>query len=85
LKGRADWFNLFWSETNQAGNIAMALSLQEVEQFKRDGYVCPIDIMDATEAAGLRQQLEAVEAKQDGALEGSQRNKSHCCSNGWMI
>ena len=55
----------------------MALSLQEVEQFKRDGYVCPIDIRDATEAAGLRQQLEAVEAKQDGALEGSQRNKSH--------
>lgn len=54
----------------------MALSTQEVEQYRRDGYVCPVPVMSASEAAGLRRQLEAVEARQGGKLEAAQRSRA---------
>jgi hypothetical protein len=54
----------------------MALSTQEVEQYHRDGYVCPVPVMPASEAAGLRRQLEAVEARQGGKLEAAQRSRA---------
>ncbi len=55
----------------------MTLSEQQVEQFKRDGYVFPIDILDADEVADLRRRLEAREALQGGSIEPGQRAKSH--------
>jgi len=54
----------------------MTLSAQQVEQYHRDGYVCPVPIMSASEAAGLRRQLEAVEARQGGKLEAAQRSRA---------
>ncbi|MDH4094942.1 MAG: phytanoyl-CoA dioxygenase family protein [Betaproteobacteria bacterium] len=54
----------------------MALSTQEVEQYHRDGYVCPVPVMSAPEAHGLRRQLEAVEARQGGKLEAAQRSRA---------
>ena len=54
----------------------MALSKLEVEQYHRDGYVCPVPVMSASEAAGLRRQLEAVEARQGGKLEAAQRSRA---------
>ena len=39
----------------------MALSSQQIESFRRDGFVCPVPVMPAAEAAGLRRQLEAVQ------------------------
>ena len=51
----------------------MALSAQQVEQYQHDGYVCPVPVMPPAEAAGLRRQLETVEAAQGGKLEAVQR------------
>ena len=55
----------------------MVLGTEQIEQFKRDGYVHPIKVMDHDEAGVLRRQLEAREAKQGGQLEPGQRSKSH--------
>lgn len=55
----------------------MTLSPQQIEQFKREGYVFPLDILDAGEVADLRQRLEAREAMQGGRIEPGQRAKSH--------
>ncbi len=54
----------------------MTLSENEVEQFQRDGYVSPVDVLSVTEAGELRKKLEATEAKQGGALYPEQRSKS---------
>ena len=54
----------------------MALSTPEVEQYHRDGYVCPVPVMSASEAIVLRRQLEAVEARQGGQLEAAQRSRA---------
>ncbi|MEM7407434.1 MAG: phytanoyl-CoA dioxygenase family protein [Pseudomonadota bacterium] len=53
------------------------LSDAEVEQMHRDGYVCPIDVLDESEALALRSELEAVETRLGGPLSGHQRNKTH--------
>jgi hypothetical protein len=55
----------------------MALSAQQVEQYRRDGYVCPVPVMSAAEASGLRRQLESFEATQGGKLEAGQRSRSY--------
>jgi len=52
-------------------------SAAERRQFDEDGYVFPIDVLDADEVAELRGRLEAFEATQGGKLEPHQRNKSH--------
>ena len=54
----------------------MALTPVQVEQYRSDGYVCPVPVMSASEAAGLRRQLEAVEARQGGKLEAAQRSRA---------
>jgi len=55
----------------------MALSAQQVEQYQHDGYVCPVPVMPPAEAAGLRRQLETVEAAQGGKLEAVQRSRAY--------
>ena len=54
----------------------MPLTDQQIEQYRRDGYVCPVPVMPATEAAGLRRRLEAFEATQGGRLEPGQRSRA---------
>ncbi|MGW8271394.1 MAG: phytanoyl-CoA dioxygenase family protein [Burkholderiales bacterium] len=54
----------------------MALSAQQIEQYRRDGFVCPVPVMPAAEAAGLRRRLEAFEASQGGSLEPGQRSRA---------
>jgi hypothetical protein len=54
----------------------MTLSAQQVEQYHRDGYVCPVPVMSAAEASALRRQLEAFEATQGGKLEAGQRSRA---------
>jgi non-haem Fe2+, alpha-ketoglutarate-dependent halogenase len=54
-----------------------SLTDQTVTQYRRDGYVCPISVMPADEAVGLRDKLETFEATQGGKLQPAQRNKSH--------
>lgn len=50
--------------------MASSLSPDAVDAYHRDGYLFPIDVLDADEAADCRRRLEAVEARygQDGAL-----------------
>ncbi len=55
----------------------MTLSQGQVDQFKQDGYVFPLDILTEAEVQDLRARLEAFEASQGGKLEPSQRAKSH--------
>ena len=53
------------------------LSPEQVEQYRRDGYVFPISVMPETEARAIRAKLEAFEAKKGGPLDKSYRHKSH--------
>ncbi|MFP6727116.1 MAG: phytanoyl-CoA dioxygenase family protein [Alphaproteobacteria bacterium] len=55
----------------------MTLSAAQVQQFKRKGYVFPLDILDQHESADLRQRLETYETTQGGKLAPGQRAKSH--------
>jgi ectoine hydroxylase-related dioxygenase (phytanoyl-CoA dioxygenase family) len=57
--------------------MSTVLSTEQIEQFRRDGYVYPIPVMGETEAQHLRAQVEAVEARQGGRLDPSQRSKTH--------
>ena len=54
----------------------MPLTDQQIDQYRRDGYVCPVSVMPATEAADLRRRLEAFEATQGGRLEPAQRSRA---------
>ncbi|MGI9383355.1 MAG: phytanoyl-CoA dioxygenase family protein, partial [Methyloligellaceae bacterium] len=57
--------------------MARTLSSDAVEQYARDGYYCPIPVLEQDEVADLRGRLEAFEASQGGKLQPAQRNKSH--------
>lgn len=54
----------------------MPLSEQQLAQYRRDGYVCPVPVMPAAEAAALRRRLETYEATQGGKLEPGERSRS---------
>ncbi|MGE0373427.1 MAG: phytanoyl-CoA dioxygenase family protein [Gammaproteobacteria bacterium] len=54
----------------------MTLTAEQVEQYHRHGYVCPVPVMTSAEALQLRKQLEAVEARQGGKLEPGQRSRA---------
>ena len=54
----------------------MALSPAQVAQYHRDGYICPVPVMPAAEAAGLRKRLEAYEATKGGNLQAVERSRA---------
>jgi non-heme Fe2+,alpha-ketoglutarate-dependent halogenase len=54
----------------------MPLNAEQIAQYRRDGYVCPVQVMPADEAAGLRAKLEAFEDTQGGSLEPGQRSRA---------
>jgi non-haem Fe2+, alpha-ketoglutarate-dependent halogenase len=49
----------------------------EVEQYRRDGYFCPITVLSPDEARHYRSKLEAAEQAAGGALPGAFRHKPH--------
>jgi non-haem Fe2+, alpha-ketoglutarate-dependent halogenase len=53
------------------------LSEAQVAQYREEGYVSPVRVMVADEAAGLRRELEEVERRMGGPLRGDLRHKSH--------
>ncbi len=53
------------------------LSEEAVARYRRDGYLCPIDIFSPEEAADYRQKLEAFETLEGGPLKGAYRYKTH--------
>lgn len=53
------------------------LDAADCAAFRRDGLLCPIDVMPESEAAVLRRQVEALEARMHGRLSGLVRAKPH--------
>ncbi len=53
------------------------LSQDQFAQFRDDGYVFPVSILDDAEVVDLRGRIEAFESAQGTPVNGAQRNKSH--------
>ncbi len=53
------------------------LTEEQVEAYRRDGYVFPFRVMSVEEARTCRRKLEAVEAETGGVLSGALRFKPH--------
>jgi ectoine hydroxylase-related dioxygenase (phytanoyl-CoA dioxygenase family) len=53
------------------------LSDAQVEQYREEGYLCPIPALAPEEAAHYRARLEAAEAAAGGNLPGAYRHKPH--------
>jgi non-haem Fe2+, alpha-ketoglutarate-dependent halogenase len=55
--------------------VPKLLTQQQVENFARDGFVSPVRVLSAAEAAQSRRELETMEASMCGALRGPVRTK----------
>ena len=53
------------------------LSQAQIAQYRDEGYLAPIRIMDEGDALRIRAELEAVEARMGGPLRGDLRHKAH--------
>ncbi len=53
------------------------LSDEQVARYHRDGFLSPIDLLNEDEAAAVRGELEAAEARWPEALKGVGRNNAH--------
>ena len=49
----------------------------QIDQYRQQGYVFPIRVMEQARAADYRAHLEQFEAEQGGPVSGALRNKSH--------
>ena len=59
------------------GSLGKLLSAAQVRRYRRDGYLCPIRVLPAAEAAHFRARLEAAEAAAGGSLAGPYKHKPH--------
>ncbi|MDE0709545.1 MAG: phytanoyl-CoA dioxygenase family protein, partial [bacterium] len=57
--------------------MSKRLTADQVAQYRQDGYMCPVRVMDAARAAGYRRMLEQFESEQGGPVAGALRNKCH--------
>ena len=57
--------------------MAKLLNEAQIAQYRDEGYLAPIPIMDEEAALALRAELETVEARMGGPLRGDLRHKSH--------
>jgi len=53
------------------------LTQAQIDRFHEDGFLAPIRVMSAADAAEYRRHLEAFEAQAGGPLKGELRHKSH--------
>ncbi|MEO6269073.1 MAG: phytanoyl-CoA dioxygenase family protein [Lautropia sp.] len=53
------------------------LTEEQVERFRREGYLSPVRVMDEAAAIAVRDKLEAFERTTGGPLRGELRHKSH--------
>jgi len=53
------------------------LSTEQIDQYERDGFVFPIDVMSGGEAAELRARFEKAEHDHPEALHPEHRNNAH--------
>ena len=60
--------------------MVSALSADQVEAYRRDGFLCPVPVFSTEEIAAIRSDFEAVEAKAGrtiGEMPGFVRAKTH--------
>ena len=57
--------------------MGKALSQQQVDQYRVDGFVAPIDVITGDEAAGYERRLRAAEAEYADHLNAENRNNPH--------
>ena len=55
----------------------MGLTAQQIADFERDGYCCPVDLLSPDQAAELRAEFEACEARYPDQLHATNRNNAH--------
>jgi ectoine hydroxylase-related dioxygenase (phytanoyl-CoA dioxygenase family) len=53
------------------------LSDAQIDFYRANGYLAPVDVLGADEVGRLRAELEAVERTEGGPLQGAFRHKSH--------
>jgi len=53
------------------------LTPEQVEQFRREGYLSPVRVMSEEAATAVREKLQAYEQSTGGPLRGEFRHKSH--------
>lgn len=53
------------------------LTQDQIEAFHRDGFLSPVDVISENEAAEIRAELEAAEARWPEQLAGPGRNNAH--------
>lgn len=53
------------------------LSKQQIQQYREQGFLAPVDIMSEDEAAGYLRQLQAAEVEYADELNGENRNNPH--------
>jgi chlorinating enzyme len=58
----------------------MSLSLEQINQYKEDGYIAPLNILSKEEANEIKQEIELIEKKWPNELEGLGRNYIHLIS-----
>ena len=56
------------------------LSLDQVNQYNKDGYIAPINILSKDEADEIREEIEFIEKKWPNEIEGLGRNYVHLIS-----
>ena len=60
--------------------MSALLSSKQLKQYEKKGYVSPIDILTSNEANEIRKEIEEIENKWPGELEGLGRNYIHLIS-----
>ena len=57
-----------------------ALTLKQLGQYERDGYISPIDVLTSDEALEIREEIERIENQWPNELDGLGRNYIHLIS-----
>jgi len=57
-----------------------SLSSAQIQQYKDDGYVAPLDVLSKEEALEIREEIELIEKKWPDELKGLGRNYIHLIS-----
>ncbi len=58
----------------------MNLTLNQINQYKDEGYVAPISVLSKNEAKEIRDEIELIEKNWPQELEGIGRNYVHLIS-----
>ena len=56
------------------------LSNEQINQYKEDGYIAPIDVLTKDEAEEVKKEIEYIEKKWPNEIEGLGRNYVHLIS-----